>query len=31
VDIGDARWFDIDTMSDLEAAESMLAELAEHQ
>jgi choline kinase len=31
VDIGNARWFDIDTMSDLEAAESMLVELSEHQ
>jgi choline kinase len=31
VDIGDARWFDIDTMSDLEAAESLLAELSAHQ
>jgi choline kinase len=28
-DIGDARWCDIDTVSDLEAAESALAETAE--
>jgi choline kinase len=28
VDIGDASWCDIDTLADLEAAESLLAELA---
>jgi choline kinase len=30
VDIGDARWFDIDTLADLEAAESLLAAQPEH-
>jgi choline kinase len=28
IDIGDASWFDIDTMADLESAESLLAEHA---
>jgi choline kinase len=29
VDIGNAAWYDIDTMADLQLAESLLAEQAE--
>jgi choline kinase len=30
VDIGDAPWYDIDTLADLEAAESLIAAQPEH-
>jgi len=30
IDIGDAEWYDIDTMADLEAAETRLAGVAQH-